>query len=402
MSRKGGNIIDKSEVFRTRYATTVNAQFAQLYYQRLTVLKPRMLSVVEATWGHKYRVCTVSDVVENETVCLIGTLYKEMELKPNILREMHEDFEIHGQIVLQRYTSDTDTLYIEDESQRIIVVGKKLDLPMVVTGVIAALIGWKNGTGAFVVEDYRFLGMPPQPHFDLPESDCYLAFFSGLGLGRSNTSTFPVDSCIDLLAGRTGDEKQRQKMACVAAVIIAGDLIEVDLEERQKLSVKTRHLSRHKSLEGSVEKMQNVDATLASLVRHVDVYIMPGSKDPANLLLPQQPLHVSMFPLCNKSAGLHLVTNPFRFDLQCIRVLGTSGQNVSDIYKNCRTNDPLDILEQTLHWGHMAPTAPDTLGCYPFVEIILISVKHICLCGCHKIPTTLPLCVFLCPPQKSH
>ena len=24
-------------------------------------------------------------------------------------------------------------------------------------------------------------------------------------------------------------------------------------------------------------------------------------------------------------------------------------------------------LEETLEWRHMAPTAPETLGCYPFV-----------------------------------
>ena len=25
-------------------------------------------------------------------------------------------------------------------------------------------------------------------------------------------------------------------------------------------------------------------------------------------------------------------------------------------------------LEKTLHWGHICPTAPDTLSCYPFTE----------------------------------
>ena len=30
--------------------------------------------------------------------------------------------------------------------------------------------------------------------------------------------------------------------------------------------------------------------------------------------------------------------------------------------------NPLDILHNCLLWRHMAPTAPDTLGCYPFYE----------------------------------
>jgi hypothetical protein len=30
--------------------------------------------------------------------------------------------------------------------------------------------------------------------------------------------------------------------------------------------------------------------------------------------------------------------------------------------------NPLDLLTNTLHWRHMAPTAPDTLACHPFHE----------------------------------
>ena len=44
------------------------------------------------------------------------------------------------------------------------------------------------------------------------------------------------------------------------------------------------------------------------------------------------------------------------------RVLGTSGQPVEDIYRYSSLDDSLDILDKTLTWGHIAPTAPDTLG----------------------------------------
>ena len=45
-----------------------------------------------------------------------------------------------------------------------------------------------------------------------------------------------------------------------------------------------------------------------------------------------------------------------------IRVLGTAGQNVYDIYKVSSFEDRLEILEHTMNWSHIAPTAPDTLG----------------------------------------
>jgi hypothetical protein len=45
-------------------------------------------------------------------------------------------------------------------------------------------------------------------------------------------------------------------------------------------------------------------------------------------------------------------------------VLGTSGQNVNDIYRVTTHEDSIEILEQNMISGHIAPTAPDTLGKY--------------------------------------
>lgn len=44
------------------------------------------------------------------------------------------------------------------------------------------------------------------------------------------------------------------------------------------------------------------------------------------------------------------------------RFLGTSGQNVSDIFRYSSMEDHLEILEWTLQVRHISPTAPDTLG----------------------------------------
>ena len=52
----------------------------------------------------------------------------------------------------------------------------------------------------------------------------------------------------------------------------------------------------------------------------------------------------------------------FIFFFKFGRFLGTSGQAVQDISKFSSNKDPVDILENILHWGHLAPTAPDTLG----------------------------------------
>jgi DNA polymerase II small subunit/DNA polymerase delta subunit B len=44
------------------------------------------------------------------------------------------------------------------------------------------------------------------------------------------------------------------------------------------------------------------------------------------------------------------------------RFLGTSGQNIDDLYKYSEAKDKLEFMERTLRWRHLAPTAPNSLG----------------------------------------
>ena len=91
--------------------------------------------------------------------------------------------------------------------------------------------------------------------------------------------------------------------------------------------------------------------------------------DPANVALPQQPLHQCLFP---RAAGYRetfsLVTNPYKCIVGNVTFLGHSGQPVADIarYSNIGNGNAVNILEATSRWQHLAPTAPDTLPCFPF------------------------------------
>jgi DNA polymerase II small subunit/DNA polymerase delta subunit B len=58
---------------------------------------------------------------------------------------------------------------------------------------------------------------------------------------------------------------------------------------------------------------------------------------------------------------LHGVPNPYECEIGGRRMLGTSGQPVHDIARYSKLSDPLDILQHTLEWAHIAPTCPDTL-----------------------------------------
>ena len=75
-----------------------------------------------------------------------------------------------------------------------------------------------------------------------------------------------------------------------------------------------------------------------------------------------------LFTETNVYPTFQCVTNPYKFETSNGIVIGTSGQNVDDVRKNCNLNDSLDVMEQMIRWSHIAPTCPDTLGCFPYPE----------------------------------
>ena len=78
------------------------------------------------------------------------------------------------------------------------------------------------------------------------------------------------------------------------------------------------------------------------------------------------------------------VTNPHEFDLDGVTFLGTSGQNIEDIDRYSTEEDRLRMLEHVLEWGHLAPTAPDTLTAYSFSDkdpFVIESAPHVLFAG---------------------
>lgn len=69
------------------------------------------------------------------------------------------------------------------------------------------------------------------------------------------------------------------------------------------------------------------------LAAGLPVDAMPGGGDPASAALPQQPLHRCLFPGAASFATFTSVTNPHEFAVDGRTFLGTSGQNVDDVWK---------------------------------------------------------------------
>jgi len=73
------------------------------------------------------------------------------------------------------------------------------------------------------------------------------------------------------------------------------------------------------------------------------------------------------FFLFLKAAGfsnLHRVTNPNQFEIEGHLIIGSSGQTVQDVLRFTNLEDPIDIMDKILDWGHQIPSAPDTIRKY--------------------------------------
>ena len=115
---------------------------------------------------------------------------------------------------------------------------------------------------------------------------------------------------------------------------------------------------------------RHLDALLSSLLPTIPITILPGPTDPATASLPQQPLHTALFPTAKvyDTSTLTRTTNPCTLTIDSTTLICTAGQNIDDIYHYIEGEDRLSMAERCLDWRVVAPTAPDTLWCYPFVD----------------------------------
>jgi DNA polymerase delta subunit 2 len=107
--------------------------------------------------------CAVAKILCLEDGCeqvTIGTLYKEMKLKPTILKEYTQNKSIATLLAAAEFMHPDDSLVLEDESARIRLTGS-LHPARFATGMIIAVRGVFDGDkGVLVVSDFAHVGAP--------------------------------------------------------------------------------------------------------------------------------------------------------------------------------------------------------------------------------------------------
>ncbi|GKC72199.1 DNA polymerase delta small subunit [Tanacetum coccineum] len=244
---------------------------------------------------------------------------------------------------------------------------------------VVALHGKETSGGDFLVEDLLEAGLPPQS--DLPNNsgeDKYVVLVSGLNVGSSSSNPLQLQLLVDHITGHLGDEKEQRSAAQIVQVVVAGNSVQIQhgLLNGQNLASKDQSKLS--------EPIKELDMFLTQIAAGIPIDIMAGYNDPANFALPQQPLNRCLFPGSSSYNTFRSCTNPHLFDVDNVRFLGTSGQNIDDLGKYSKAEDTLEFLERTLRWRHLAPTAPNTLGCYPFTDrdpFFIESCPHVYFVG---------------------
>ncbi|KAH8553880.1 DNA polymerase alpha/epsilon subunit B-domain-containing protein [Umbelopsis sp. PMI_123] len=352
---------------------TFRQQYANLYFIRLTKLRTAALEAARERWSglpeKTVYVPKVLDVQAGKLCYIIGTVYMDMPLKPNILEDITKENYIVSQPPPPKYASSDAIVAMEDESGRVVLCGSRLQSENLVTGTIIAALGHENAFGEFEVVDICTPGLPdpnPTPRMDIDTPDNkYVALLSGLNCGSDGDSSFRLEMLLEYLTGELGDSQDAQASQSIVKVILAGNSV---TERKIIVDDKKPKKYGYDSTIYDASPITALDKFLQQLCSSVSVDIMPGRNDPANAHLPQQPLHHSLFTTAHKLSSLKPVTNPHWCEMDGVSFLGTSGQTIDDLDRYTEGCERLQLAEFTMSWRHIAPSAPDTLWCYPFQD----------------------------------
>jgi len=407
-----------------------------MYFLRLQRLRGVVEAIATQEWedfeiaGEKAkRVERVLDVRQGELSWVVGTVYMDLPLKPNVLEDVSRDHFIAGPPPrTSYYDADVEPqIMLEDRSGRLRLAGAMLQQNLLVTGVILAVLGTENANGDFEVLDIHIPDLPSQParwkrdDEDREEEDGMkvdrqpqngkkIAFVSGLEISGTEADTLNLSLLTEYLLGEALDGEEQDEVTNISRLVIAGNSIAPEVIVNQPVGqddIKKPGQKRFgfDSTTYNPAPTTHLDNFISELLPSIPVTIMAGEYDPADFGLPQQPIHPAMFPHSRTYATTNVVnpeeeepgwfesvTNPWDGDIEGWRMLGNSGQPVDDILKYVDLGGPdgtdaegrLEVMESMLKWRSSAPTAPDTLWSYPFQDrdpFVLSKCPHVYFVG---------------------
>lgn len=255
---------------------------------------------------------------------------------------------------------ERDELFLEDQSGRVKLVGELVQSAfarLCVTGAVAGVLGIETPDGDLEVHHVFFPGLPAPVAMPAAPTPGSIVLASGFLAG--DDAHPQGDMAMELLLEwLTGELASPDAQAHISSMVIAGNAV------RHSTWAPERQQAPRNPFAAFDPWLDQVCATLDAVV------LQPGAQDPTGTALPQQPFLAPLLPRATRWPSLHRVTNPAWFALHHRSFLCTGGQNLDDLLKYVPNAEQaaqrLPLALAPLRWAHVAPTAPDTLWCYPF------------------------------------
>ena len=345
-----------------------------MYGARLDSMKPRIIEAAKEKLGKDISVKHLVELKEEderareEDILIVGTIFKQQEKKPSILAELSEDGGLELQPAHTVYTAETDSIVLEDDSMRVkLELGNVIAAGELVNGVVAGIWGREETGGKFGVKDIIY-AKTKSNNLSPTGEDISVCILSGLELGGQDASWLgAAQLATDWIVGNACNPgEQGNLISKIERIIVAGDSLCASTRDKQD-QAKAKYLTANTAA-ASIAAVNQLDDFLVQMASNLNVDIMPGPNDPATVVLPQQPLHRVMFKQSGLYPTLQTVTNPYSMQLSGRQFLIVSGQTINDILRNSTLTGSIEAMEKCLEWSHLAPTAPDTIGCYPYVD----------------------------------
>ncbi|CAI4210326.1 unnamed protein product [Parascedosporium putredinis] len=374
--------------FKLEKNRSYKQQYGDMYFLRLVKIKPTVEKVAAEAWGeleiHGERVkkaTRVLNVRQGELSWVVGTIYMDMSLKPNILEDVSNDKWLSAPVAVEKYyaAGEADNIMLEDDSGRVRLMGDKIKSVPLVTGCIIAVMGTETIDGEFDVVDIKFPDLAPSLR-DVGrvwEWGKKVALVSGLSFSNSDASySLALKILLEFILGEALDPATQKDVAQITRLILAGNSIAPEQREEKPDRKGGNKKYGYDASSYNATPFELLDDFLAEILPSIPVTLLPGADDPANAAYPQQPVHPAMFPRAREFVTdtpgepnwFDCVTNPWDGEVEGWRFLGTGGQNVDDVFKYISSDDRIGMMEGMLRWRCVAPTAPDTLWSYPFQD----------------------------------
>lgn len=379
----------RNEFFIDPKSRKYDQQYFSMYQYRYNKLQKRAWTNAMKKWGNGTKKVDgqtitkqdkILDIVGGKLCWVIGTVFVDAKYKLNILNDVEKGTDDVLPLEPVSYLSDSEqpVVMLEDESGRAILHNDEfLQHNLLVTGCIVAVLGIEIQAGIFEIMDVAYPECAPQkPLLNGETRSGKVALVSGLDIGLEGHYDLKLELLKQYLLGELGSDDEKQINSNIAQLIIAGDSIEplqqIDEEEDMKNYITTNNYGSKNISKYNNESLKQLDQFINDLIVTMPISVMPGDHDPAEICIPQQPLHKSLFKTNRailESDRLSRLTNPTWLELDKVRMLGTSGQNVNDVKKYVTReadSDSLKVMKSSMKWQTFVPTAPDTLYCYPF------------------------------------